>query len=438
MSSVMLRTRIAHFKNGSASPANLLEYFDDGIIIFDKGRVALIGNTDTLVDQGLDITPAQHHPKALLFSGFIDSHVHAPQLDVMGAYGEQLLDWLEHYTFPAEMRFANAAYTETQTRRFLDALLANGTTSAMVFTTSHRHSADQLFEQANERNMRLLAGKVLMDRNAPEALLDTVETGRSDNQYLIDRWHGKGRLGYALTPRFSITSTPEQLSAAGEQLAKYPDLWMQTHLSENTAEIAWIKSLFPNARDYLDTYQAFGLLSSRSVFAHGIHLSDHELDRLAEHKAAIAFCPSSNLFLGSGLLNVERVKSFGVDLALASDVGAGTQLSMLGIMGEAYKVCQLQGYSLSPAEAFYMATAGAAKALKLEAFIGNLEEGKEADAVLLNPKLHPFINERIERCKNIDEELFVYMTMADERIIERTYIAGVLQHCQENNEGAVI
>ena len=428
MSSVIIRTRIAHFKSGAGSPKELFEYLNDGLVVFEQGRVALIGDASTLAAQGFDLSTAEHHPDGLLLSGFIDTHVHAPQMDVMGAYGEQLLDWLEQYTFPAETRFADENHAQAESERFVQSLIEHGTTSAMVFTTSHRHTVDYLFSQAYRRKMRIIAGKVLMDRNAPDSLLDSAESGKNDNAYLIDKWHGKGRLGYALTPRFSITSTPEQLRLAGQQLAEYPDIWMQTHLSENTDEIRWLQSLFPEARDYLDTYEMFGLLNERCVFAHGVHLTEDEMTRIGNCGATIAFCPSSNLFLGSGLLSIDRLKHHDIPIALASDVGAGTQLSMLGIMGEAYKVCQLQGYSLSPYEAFYMCSAGAAKALHLDEFIGNLEKDKEADAVLINPSLHPFISKRLERCQSIEEELFVYMSLADERIIERTYIAGELQY----------
>ena len=425
---VILRTRIAHFKHGSGPPEALFRYLDDAVVVFERGKIALVGDAKMLAAEGFDLSSAEHRPDALLLSGFIDSHVHSSQLDVMGAYGEQLLDWLEQYTFPTEMRFADEAYARCQSSRFIDAMLANGTTSAMVFTTSHRHSADQLFAEAHRRNLRLIAGKVLMDRNGPTALLDAADGGYRDNAFLINKWHGKARLGYAVTPRFSITSSERQLCLIGQQFAEYSDLWVQTHLSENRDEIRALKSLFPHAKDYLATYQMAGLLNDRCIFAHGLHLTDDELKRLAEHGAIIAFCPSSNLFLGSGLFDIERISYYDIPVVLASDVGAGTQLSMFAVMGEAYKVGQLQGYKLSSYEAFYMCSAGAAKALKLDSYIGNLDEGKEADAILINPALHPFVARRLESCKSIEEELFVYMSLADERIIERSYIAGKMQY----------
>lgn len=429
MEQTLLRTRIVHFRDdGHGSPDAALEYFEDGVIGFTDGRITLLEHGEAARARGLDLAAAEHRPEALLTCGFIDAHVHAPQLSVMGSYAEKLLDWLEKYTFPAELQYADEEISRRQSDSFIDALLIRGTTSAMVFTTSFAHSAEHLFEAAYRADMRLVAGKVLMDRNGPADLLDTPERARRESAALIEKWHNRGRLGYAVTPRFAGTSSREQLAVAGQLLRDHPDLWLQTHLSENPDEVKWTASLFPEARDYLHTYEMHGLHGGRSVYAHCIHLSDSELERMADAGAAVAFCPSSNLFLGSGLLKLQKLRERGIPVALATDVGAGTSLCQLQSMGEAYKVCQLGDYPLGAAEAFYMATLGAARALHLDRHIGNLAPGKEADLLLLNGALNPLLRERLRRCRDIREELFMYMSLADERIVERTYVAGRLAY----------
>lgn len=426
MKQTLLRSRIVHFRDDIAGPPDsALEYFEDGVIGFADGRITLLDDARRAAKQGLDLSTAEHRPDALISCGFIDAHVHAPQLAVMGSYGEKLLDWLQKYTFPAELRFADEEISRQNADFFIDALLAHGTTSAMVFTTSFAHSTEHLFEAAQRAGMRLIAGKVLMDCNAPDALLDTPERALRESAALIEKWHGRGRLGYAVTPRFAGTSSRAQLTVAGQLLRNYPDLWLQTHLSENRDEIAWTATLFPEASDYLNIYERYGLHGERSVYAHCIHLTASEQQRLTDAGAAVAFCPSSNLFLGSGLLELQQLRERGIPVALATDVGAGTGLCQLQSMGEAYKVCQLQDYALGAAEAFYMATLGAARALHLERYIGNLAPGKEADLLLLNGSRVPLLRERLRHCRNIREELFAYMSMGDERIIERTYVSGV-------------
>ena len=429
MKQTLLRSRIVHFRDDvSGSPDAILDYYEDGVIGFADGRITLLEDARRAEAQGLDLAAAEHRPEALVTSGFIDAHVHAPQLPVMGSYGEKLLDWLQKYTFPAELQYADEEISRRQSDFFIDALLSRGTTSAMVFTTSFAHSTEHLFEAAHRADMRLIAGKVLMDRNAPGGLLDTAERGQRDSVALIEKWHNRGRLGYAVTPRFAGTSTRAQLNAAGQLLRDYPGLWLQTHLSENRDEVQWTASLFPEARDYLNTYEIHGLHGERSVYAHCIHLTDSELQRMADTGAAVAFCPSSNMFLGSGLLKLQKLRERGIPVALATDVGAGTSLCQLRSMGEAYKVCQLGDYPLGAAEAFYMASLGAARALHLERHIGNLAPGKEADLLLLNAATEPLLHERLRHCRDIREELFAYMMLADERIVERTYVAGRLVH----------
>jgi len=421
-----IRTRIVHFRDTLAdAPDAAFEYLSDAILSVEQGTIRRLEAAESAFDKGLDATGVIDMRHLLTLPGFIDSHVHASQQNIIAAFGEQLMDWLNAYTFPEETRFAELDYAEQETERFMEALLAHGTTTALIFCTSFKHSVSLLFEQALKRNMRVIAGKVLMDRNAPQALLDKSH-GIADTQALIERYHGKKRLGYAITPRFAGTSTREQLCAAGDLAEQYPDVWIQTHLSENKAEVAWTNGLFTEAKDYLDIYQRAGLLKNeRSVFAHGIHLSDDELKRLAASKSSIAFCPSSNLFLGSGLLDLQRLRHFGVQYSIASDVGAGTSLCQFRSMADAYKVCQMTGYTLSAREAYYRTTLGAAKALGLSDYIGNLSPGKEADFVMINPARNTHIANRIEHVNSIDEELFVYMTMGDERLIEQTYIAGV-------------
>ncbi|WP_226662525.1 guanine deaminase [Microbulbifer aggregans] len=427
MNQTLLRSRIIHFRDDvTGSPDTALEYIEDGVIGFADGRITLLEDARRAERQGLDLSTAEHRPEALVTSGFIDAHVHAPQLGVMGSYGEKLLDWLHKYTFPTELQFADEQISQQNAEFFIDALLNCGTTSAMVFTTSFAHSTEHLFQAAERAGMRLIAGKVLMDRNAPDGLLDTPERALHESAALIEKWHGRGRLGYAVTPRFAGTSSRAQLSVAGQLLRDYPDLWMQTHLSENLEEIAWTASLFPEASDYLNTYERFGLHGARSIYAHCIHLSGSEQQRLADAGASVAFCPSSNLFLGSGLLKLQKLRERNIPVALATDVGAGTSLCQLRSMGEAYKVCQLRDYPLCAADAFYMTTLGAARALHQEKHIGNLMPGKEADLLLLNGNREPLLRERLRHCRNIREELFAYMTIGDERTIERTYVAGKL------------
>ena len=434
MAEKLLRSRIARFKPGAHSATDFgFEYIPDGVIAFERGKITLVASYQQLKQQGFDFSACEHLPDSLVMAGFVDAHVHAPQIDVIGAYGKQLLDWLNQYTFPAELKFANESHSYEKNRYFLNQLVANGTTSAMVYTTSFRHSTEQLFELALQKQMRIIAGRVMMDRNAPAGLLDTPERALHECSALIKTWHDTGRLGYAVTPRFSPTSSPEQLAVAGELVKQFPTVWVQTHLSENRDELAWVQQLFPKSQDYLATYEAYGLVNNKALFGHGIYLSDSELQRMAQQGAGIAFCPSSNLFLGSGLFDMQKTKQAGIAVAICSDIGGGTSLSPFKTMGDAYKVCQLQGYSLTAIEAFYLSSYGAAKALQLDKHIGSLEAGYEADIVVINSTAQPFIQQRIKHCQNIEEELFVYITCGDERLISRTYINGELQYQRAEN-----
>ncbi|MBD3814673.1 MAG: guanine deaminase, partial [Betaproteobacteria bacterium] len=339
-----------------------------------------------------------------------------------------LLDWLETYTFPTERAFADKAHAGEVAEVFLDELLRNGTTTALVFGSVHKESVDAFFEACEKRNLRMIAGKVLMDRNAPDYLTDTAETGYADSKELIERWHGKGRLHYAVTPRFAPTSTPEQLALAGQLFKEYPDLYMHTHLSENRKEIEWVRELFPERQGYLDVYDHHGLIGARSVFAHGVHLCDEECRRLGETGSAVAFCPTSNLFLGSGLFDLEKVEGFGVRVGLGTDVGAGTSFSQLQSLNEAYKVMQLQGKKLDPFKSLYLATLGGARALYLDDRIGNLQPGKDADFVVLDYQATPLIDYRLRQARTLEEKLFALTILGDDRAVKETFAAGESVH----------
>jgi guanine deaminase len=366
----------------------------------------------------------------LLTPGFIDSHVHSAQLDVIASYGTQLLDWLNTYTFPAEARHADAEAAAAGAAQFLDALLAHGSTAAVVFPTVHETSVDGLFAAASERGMRLITGKVLMDRHAPDFLRDgDVAQAERHCTELIRRWHGQARNAYALTPRFAPTSTPEQLDMAGRLLAAHPGVYMQSHVAENRDEVRWVGELFPRARSYLDVYRAHGLLGDRSVLAHGIWLDDDDRRLLADCGATVAHCPTSNLFLGSGLLDWRALQDAGCAVALASDVGGGTSLSMLRTMAEAYKVQALQGVKLSAWKALYSATRGAARALHLDHEVGSLEAGTLADLAVWDWACGPVAAHRDGLARNkLHERVFAWMMLGDERNLCATYVAGTLRH----------
>lgn len=403
---------------------NSFEYYADGAIVVENGIIQAIGNAeDILAKESADIEVTRYENK-LITSGFIDTHVHYPQTGMIASYGEQLLDWLNNYTFPAESKFEDVEHAKKVSKIFLDELESNGTTTALVFGTVHKESVDAFFSDAEQRNLRIICGKVMMDRNAPDFLTDTAESSYEDSKELIERWHNKGRLHYAVTPRFAPTSTPEQLEAAARLIKEYPDLYMHTHLSENLKEIEWVKELFPERANYLDVYDHHNLLSERSVFAHGIHLCDSECERLAETGSAVAFCPTSNLFLGSGLLDLPRLEKFGVNVGMGTDVGAGTCFSLLSTMNEAYKVMQLQGQALSPFKSLYLATLGGAQALRLEDKIGNLAVGKEADFVVLDLAATPLLKFRMDNSTSLEETLFALMLMGDDRVVCETYVYG--------------
>lgn len=404
------------------------EYYQDGLLVVEGDTIYALGDAAKLIPTLPKDLPIEHHPDAVITPGFVDTHIHYPQTDMIGSYGEQLLTWLNTYTFPEEKKFSDKAHARDVADRFLKELLRNGTTTALVFGTVHKVSVEAFFEASEVHNLRMICGKVMMDRNAPDYLTDTAETSYQESKELIDTWHNKGRLHYAITPRFAPTSSEQQLQLAGKLLSEYHDVYMHTHLSENKDECAWVQALFPTSSNYLDVYDQHKLLSERSVFAHGIHLCDDEYHRLHETGSAIAFCPTSNLFIGSGLFNLQKAEDHQVNVGMGTDIGAGTSFSMLQTMSDAYKVIQLQNQNLNPIKSLYLATLGGAKALRLDDKIGNLAVGSEADFVILDKKATPLLTSRLALSKGIEETLFVFMTIGDDRAIKATYSAGQCVH----------
>ncbi len=406
-------------------------YLEDGLLVLEDGRIREIGEAAELLPKLPSDVAVDHYPDQLVMPGFIDTHIHYPQTRVIASYGAQLLDWLETYTFVEEQRFTDPAHAARIAGFFLDELQRNGTTTAAVYCSVHPESVEAFFEESHRRNARMVAGKVLMDRGAPQGLLDTAARGYDESKALIARWHGRGRQHYAITPRFAITSSEAQLEAAGTLLREHPEVHVQTHLSENLSEIETVKALFPDARSYTDVYDRFGLLGPRSLFGHCIHLEDEERARLSETGSVVVFCPTSNLFIGSGLFDLERTRDarFPLRVAVATDVGGGTSYSMLRTAAEAYKVLQLGGQNLPALQAFYMLTLGNARALGLEQHIGTLAPGSDADIVVLDSRATPAMGHRMETVEDdLAEELFVLMTLGDDRAVRATYVAGARVH----------
>jgi len=373
---------------------------------------------------------AEDYGDCIVMPGFIDAHIHFPQYRMLAAPGKDLLDWLTRFTFPEESRYADAAYAAAAAETFLTRLAQHGTTAAMAFCSVHKACAEALFAAAHRRNMALVTGKTMMDRNAIPAMQDDVQTGARDTADLYRAWHGKGRLRYAVTPRFAVTSSEAQLRASGELLASLSGALMQTHLSESPGEIAFVGKLFPAARDYTDVYDQYGLLGDRSFFAHGIHLSERECARLSESGSTVVHCPTSNTFLGSGLMSMAHLRKSGrpVHLGLATDVGGGTSYSMLATMGEAYKVQMLAGYKPSALELFRLATRGNAERLRLDSATGSLEVGKFADLVVLDPRATPVLASRQELSQSLEDVLFALAILGDDRAVRATYVAGRKVH----------
>lgn len=394
----------------------------DGAVRIVNGLIAETGGAAALraAHPNDDITD---YGNDLICPGFVDAHVHFPQTAIIASWGKRLIDWLNSYTFPEEMRFGDPDYAAMIAARYFDLTLANGTTTVCSFGTVHPTSVDAFFTEAQTRGLRALTGKTCMDRNAPEGLRDTPQTTYDDSKALLDRWHGVDRLAYVITPRFSPTSTPEQLHALGGLWAERPDCLMQTHLSEQTDEIAWVKSLFPEARDYLDTYEQTGLLGENGLYGHAIHLEPREIDRLSEVNAALIHCPTSNTFIGSGLFDMDGLTSR-VRVGLATDTGGGSSFSMLRTMAAAYEIGQLRGRPLHPAELMWLATAGSARALKLEDKIGRVAKGYEADLCILDLSSTDAIAQRANRASDAWEEVFATIMMGDDRAVRAVWVNG--------------
>ncbi|ALG74298.1 guanine deaminase [Azospirillum thiophilum] len=435
--SAAIRGRLLSFHRAPVGPGNLdaLRHHEDGLLLVGvDGRIAAVGDWAALRGQVPDGVTVDDHRGRLVLPGFIDTHIHFPQTQVIASYGAQLLDWLEKYTFIEEQKFADPAHAAANAAFFMDELLRNGTTTAVVYGSVHPQSVDALFAEAEARGAGLIAGKVMMDRHAPAVLTDTAESGYRDSKDLIARWHGRGRQRYAVTPRFAITSTEAQLEAAGALLREHPGVHMQTHLSENTEEIATVRRLFPGARDYTDVYDRFGLLGPTSLFGHCIHLSEAEMIRLHQSGSVAVFCPTSNLFIGSGLFDLDALSKpeRPVRTAIATDVGGGTSYSMLRTAAEGYKVLQLQGRNLPALAALYWMTRGNAEALGMAGEIGSLEPGCWADLVVLDPAATPAMRHRMKTVEgDLEEELFIQVTLGDDRSVAATYLRGRNSHLRQ-------
>ncbi|MFP4002355.1 MAG: guanine deaminase [Alphaproteobacteria bacterium] len=404
------------------------EHFGDGAILVRDGLIEACAPWSDLRQRLPAGVPVSEFPGGLIVPGFVDSHIHYPQTDIIAAPANGLLDWLQRHAFPAEADFADPARARDGARFFLDEMLRNGTTSALVFCTGHNVSVEALFEAAAARNMRLIAGKVLMDRHVPEALRQPPETACEDSARLIRAWHGRKRLGYAITPRFAPACSARQLDLAGRLLKHHDTVHLHTHLSEDESETALVRELFPEADNYLDVYARHGLLTARSVFAHCLHLDESEFAALGKAGASIAFCATSNLFLGSGLFDLDAARRHDVTAGLGTDIGAGTSFSLFRTMNEAYKVCRLRDLAPTGFDLFYLATLGGARALKLADRIGNLQPGKEADFLVLDPVATPLLQRRLAACRTFAEKLFILSMLGDDRLVRRTYVAGRLAH----------
>jgi guanine deaminase len=394
-------------------------YIEDGMVEIEAGKIVFVG--DYAERPGAEVT--DHRPN-LIMAGFIDPHIHFPQMQVIGSYAANLLEWLNTYTFVEEQKFMAYAHAKRIAGRFFDELVRHGTTTAAAYCSVHAGSVDAFFEAAEARNMLMVAGKVMMDRNAPQGLLDTPQSGYDDTKAGIEKWHGRGRAHYAITPRFAITSSHEQMAMAEALAREFPDLHIQTHVSENLAEIAFANELYPNYGDYVGIYEKFHLLGPKTLLGHAIHLSHREVQVLAETRSVAVFCPTSNLFIGSGLFDYDRLHQHGVRIAAATDVGGGTSYSMLRTLDEGYKVLQLRGQRLTPLHSFFHMTLGNARAMSLEGEIGSIQPGKAADLVVLDARATPQMRLRMETVESLSQELFLLQTCGDDRAVAETYIAG--------------
>lgn len=420
------------------TPRDCFDYCRDGGVLIERGKIIAAGEASTVTKLADADATIENYGTAIISAGFIDTHVHYPQTQMIASYGEQLLQWLEKYTFVTEQQFADKAHADRIAEFFLRELLRNGTTTAAVYCTVHPQSVDAFFEQSQKLNTLMIAGKVLMDRNAPAALLDTPETSYAQSKQLIQRWHNQGRQRYCITPRFAGTSSPAQLDIAANLWREFPDTYLQTHLAENRDEVAWMRTLYPDSKSYLDIYASAGLLGPRSIYAHCVHIDEDDFCAFHRSGAAMAHCPTSNLFLGSGLFDLASAKNpqRPVRVGLGTDIGAGTSFSPLQSLSEAYKIAQLRGAinnhtkieSLDALRAFYLATRGGAEALYLDDCIGSLTPGNDADLVILDPLATPLMQLRYEHADGIEDILFMLMMLGDDRAVRATYVGGACVH----------
>lgn len=431
----MMRIVTGSLLTFGATPENYLHEPKGAVVIDDDGRVLWRGARKSL-PEAYRTAPSDDFGDCLILPGFIDAHIHFPQYRMLAAPGKDLLDWLSRFTFPEEARYGDQAYAAAAAEKFLDRLVTHGTTSAMVFSSVHRECAEALFAAAEKQHMAIITGKTMMDRDVPSSVRDTAETGALESEALYRRWHGKARLRYVVSPRFAVTSSEAQLRVSGDLMRTLPDALMQTHLSESEGEIALIRKLYPNDKDYTDVYDRFGLLSDRSLFAHGVHLSERECRRLSETGSIVAHCPTSNMFLGSGLMSMAqlRKKSRPVRLAIGTDVGGGTSYSMLATLGAAYQVQMLSGYKPTAFELFHLATRGNAETLRLGDEVGSLDAGKWADIVVIDPKATEVLASRHELSRSLEDTLFALAILGDDRAIRATYIAGRKVYERQSNE----
>ncbi|ASW07267.1 guanine deaminase [Rhizobium sp. 11515TR] len=424
----LLRGRLLSFKHlpQSVDDTGSYAYENDGGLLIENGTIVATGPYADIKAQAPEAVAEVDHRPHLILPGFIDMHLHFPQMQVIASYTANLLEWLNTYTFPEECRFVESAHAERIATHFYDEMIRHGTTTAVAYCSVHKTSTDAYFAEAMRRNMRMVGGKVMMDRHAPQGLLDTPEMGYDETRQVISDWHGKGRNHVAITPRFAITSTPEQMEATAALAREFPDLHIQTHLSENHEEIAFTCELYPEAIDYTDIYARYGLLGPKSLFGHAIHLSEREADAMSEAGAVAVHCPTSNLFLGSGLFPLKALarRQKPVRIGVATDIGGGSSYSMLRTMDEAYKIQQLLGERLNPLESYYYMTRGNAEALSLVDKIGTLDPGTEADLIVLNAAATPAMALKMEVTKSLTEELFLLQTMGDDRAVVETYVAG--------------
>jgi guanine deaminase len=422
-----IRASFLHFIDDPDQASDGWEYIEDGLLILKLGQITALGKTDNWFNFLPDGIEFHDFSGRLIMPGFIDTHTHYPQTDIIASHGTQLLEWLEKYTFPTEAKFSDINVANSTAEFFCDELLRNGTTTSAVFATIHPESVDAIFRAAQKRDMRLISGKVMMDRNAPDFLCDTAQSSYDDSAKLIEKWHRNGRALYAVTPRFAPTSSDAQLRVAGRLLQEYDGLYLQSHVAENADEVAWVAELFPERRSYLDVYDHYGLVGKRSIYAHCIHLDQTDRERMASSGAAMAFCPTSNLFLGSGLFDLDGAQQNSIRVGVATDVGGGTSFSILQTLNEAYKVSQMSGQTLTSMKAFYLATLGGAKALHLEHKLGNFEVGKEADFVVLDLHSTPLMKRRMAVSDSIQDTLFALMMLGDDRAVQATFVMGVCQ-----------